>query len=85
MTSLLWKVNLPAGRVSGVCEHGTYLIEADESRRYWTVEFTDFPTEPVLRPMPPSPRGRFASWDAACAACAKHADACPDAPGLLRA
>jgi hypothetical protein len=85
MAALLWKVNLPAGRVSAVTDQGAYLIEADETRRYWTVEFTDFPSDTALRLIPPGPKGRFVSWDAACAACVKHAEACAQAAVLLRA
>lgn len=85
MAALLWKVNLPAGRVSAVGDHGTYLIEADDTRRFWTVEFTDFPNDPTVRRLPPPPTGRFAAWDLACAACVRHADACAQAPMLMRA
>ena len=85
MVALLWKVNLPAGRCSAVSHYGTYLVAADETKRFWRVEFTDFPTDVSVCVLPRSPKGRFATWEAACLACAKHADACADVPVLLRA
>lgn len=85
MAALLWKVNLPAGRVSGVGEFGTYLVQQHDTKRYWTVEFTDFPTDTAVRQIPPCPKGCFASWDTACAACAQHTEACAEVSVLMRA
>ena len=85
MAELLWKLNLPAGRIAAASDYGTYLIQANETNRYWTVEFTDFPTDNLPRALPPCPQGRYPSWDAACALCTKHALACAESPILVGA
>lgn len=83
MTPLLWKVNLPAGRAAAICEHGTYVVQADEEKRRWTIEFTDFPSDTASWRVPPCPTRAFASWEQACLACTQHAAACLAAPPVL--
>ncbi len=85
MVELLWKVNLPAGRVASVSEYGAYLVEANESKKCWTTKFTHFPSDADRHSIPACPKRRFATWEKACLACATHALACSQQPARLRA
>ncbi len=85
MADLLWKVNLPAGRIASVSEHGAYVVLANETKDRWTAEFTYFPSDADSHVIPACPRRRFSTWVKACEACAKHADVCGELTLLMRA